>query len=93
MEKLDEPTGAPKAPRIPRSYAVIVGVSKYRNLEAKLQLQFAERDAQAIFTALISPEGGNFRVENVHVLTNEKATLAALLRQILAHRTPRSHPR
>ncbi len=82
VEKLDEPTGAPKAPRIPRSYAVIVGVSKYRNLEAKLQLQFAERDAQAIFTALISPEGGNFRVENVHVLTNEKATLAAIRKEI-----------
>ncbi|HEY1495921.1 MAG TPA: caspase family protein, partial [Candidatus Solibacter sp.] len=82
VEKLDEPTGAPKAPRIPRSYAVIVGVSKYRNLEAKLQLQFAERDAQSIFTALISPEGGNFRVENVHVLTNEKATLAALRKEI-----------
>ena len=82
VEKLDEPAGAPKAPRIPRSYAVIVGVSKYRNLESKLQLQFAERDAQAIFTALISPEGGNFRVENVHVLTNEKATLAALRKEI-----------
>ena len=82
VEKLDEPTGAPKAPRIPRSYAVIVGVSKYRNLESKLQLQFAERDAQSIFTALISPEGGNFRVENVHVLTNEKATLAALRKEI-----------
>uniref|UniRef100_Q01TV3 Peptidase C14, caspase catalytic subunit p20 n=1 Tax=Solibacter usitatus (strain Ellin6076) TaxID=234267 RepID=Q01TV3_SOLUE len=82
VEKLDEPAGAPKPPRIPRSYAVIVGVSKYRNLESKLQLQFAERDAQAIFTALISPEGGNFRVENVHVLTNEKATLAALRKEI-----------
>jgi tetratricopeptide (TPR) repeat protein len=83
VEKLDNETaGAPKAPRIPRSYAVIVGVSQYRNLEARLQLQFAERDAQAIFTALISPEGGNFRVENVHVLTNEKATLAALRKEI-----------
>ena len=30
VEKLDEPAGAPKAPRIPRSYAVIVGVSKSR---------------------------------------------------------------
>ncbi len=83
VEKLDaEPAGAPKAPKIPRSYAVIVGVSRYRNLDAKLQLQFAERDAQSIFTALISPEGGNFRVENVHLLINEKATLAALRQEI-----------
>ena len=48
----------------------------------RISCAFAERDAQAIFTALISPEGGNFRVENVHVLTNEKATLAGLRREI-----------
>jgi tetratricopeptide (TPR) repeat protein len=82
IEKLDTEPTAPKAPQIPRSYAVIVGVSKYRNLEAKYQLQFAERDAQSIFTALISPEGGNFRFENVHMLTNEKATLAAVRNEI-----------
>src|SRR4029077_288713 len=82
VERLDQPTGAAKAPQIPRSYAVIVGVSRYKNLEPKFQLQYAERDAQSIYTALISPEGGNFRVENVHLLTNEKATLAALRNEI-----------
>jgi tetratricopeptide (TPR) repeat protein len=83
VEKLDTaPAAAPRAPQIPRSYAVIVGVSRYRNLDAKYQLRYAERDAQAVFTALISPEGGNFRVENVHVLTDEKATLAALRNEI-----------
>src|ERR1035441_9383209 len=83
VEKLDDtaPT-APTAPKIPTSYAVIIGVSKYPKLPAELQLQFTERDAQAIFTALISPEGGNFRVENVHMLTGDKATLAALRREI-----------
>ncbi len=82
IEKLEAEPSAPKAPQIPRSYAVIVGVSSYRNLEARYQLKYAERDAQAIFTALISPEGGNFRVENVHLLTNEKATLAAVRAEI-----------
>ncbi|HXB73886.1 MAG TPA: tetratricopeptide repeat protein [Candidatus Acidoferrales bacterium] len=72
----------PKLVLIPRSYAVIVGVSRYQKLPENLQLQFAERDAQSIFTALISPEGGNFKVENVHLLTNDKATLAALKREI-----------
>jgi tetratricopeptide (TPR) repeat protein len=67
---------------VPRSYAVIVGVSRYPNLPANQQLQFAERDAQSIYTVLISPEGGNFKAENVHVLTGEKATLAALRREI-----------
>ena len=73
---------APKTQQIPVSYAVIVGISHYRNLPEKDQLHFADRDAQSIFTALISPEGGNFRVENVHMLTNEKATLADLRREI-----------
>jgi tetratricopeptide (TPR) repeat protein len=82
IEKLDTAPSAPKGVQIPRSYAVIVGVSSYRNLPADKQLRYAERDAQAIFTALISPEGGNFRVENVHMLTNEKATLAALRNEI-----------
>ena len=40
-----------------------------------LQLQFAERDAEAIYSILISPEGGNFRAENVHKLIGAKATL------------------
>lgn len=83
VERLDTPPETiVKTVRIPVSYAVIVGISKYPKLAAKDQLAFAERDAQAIFTSLISPEGGNFRVENVHVLTNEKATLAALRREI-----------
>jgi len=83
VERLDTPPGVlSKTVRIPVSYAVIVGISKYAKLADKDQLAFAERDAQAIFTSLISPEGGNFRVENVHVLTNEKATLAGLRREI-----------
>jgi tetratricopeptide (TPR) repeat protein len=76
-----EPT-APALFNIPRSYALIVGISNYKNLSAEQQLRYAERDAQAMFTILISPEGGNFKVENVHVLTNEKATLANLRREL-----------
>src|SRR5205807_2811199 len=81
-EKVDEPAPAPNGFAIPRSYAVIVGVSQYRNLDAKDQLKYAERDAQAMYTILISPEGGNFKAQNVHILTNEKATLAALRQEI-----------
>jgi tetratricopeptide (TPR) repeat protein len=81
LEKIETPE-TPKAPVIPRSYAVIVGISRYQNLPANLQLQYAERDAQAIYTILISPEGGNFKAENVHVLTGDRATLAGLRREI-----------
>jgi hypothetical protein len=59
-----------------------VGVSQYPKLGPKQQLKFTERDAQAISTILISPEGGNFKAENVHVLSGAKATLAGLRREI-----------
>jgi len=82
LEKIDDPTQPAKSVAIPRSYAVVVGISHYNNLPPKLQLQFAERDAQSLYTVLISPEGGNFKAENVHVLTGAKATLAALRKEI-----------
>ena len=82
IEKIgNEPAPQPKG-GIPRSYAVIVGISSYQKLPAKWQLQFPERDAQSIYTILISPEGGNFKQENVHVLAGAKATLAAIRHEI-----------
>jgi tetratricopeptide (TPR) repeat protein/uncharacterized caspase-like protein len=75
---------APPAPKksssvqIPRSYALVIGIAKYKNLSAQQQLQYSERDAEAIYSILISPEGGNFRAENVHSLTGTKATMAAI---------------
>jgi hypothetical protein len=37
-----------------------VGIASYKNLPSKAQLEFSERDADAIYSILISPEGGNF---------------------------------
>lgn len=82
LEKIEPDANLPKAPTIPRSYAVIVGISHYANIPSKLQLQFPERDAQSIYTTLISPEGGRFKAENVVLLTGAKATLAAMREQI-----------
>jgi tetratricopeptide (TPR) repeat protein len=67
---------------IPRSYALVVGIAGYQNLEAKDQLRFPERDAESIYSILISPEGGNFRAENVHRLIGPRATLANLRREL-----------
>ena len=79
-----EPTSSTSAPVAmpPRSYALVVGVSKYINLPDRMQLPYAERDSQLMYTVLISPGGGNFKAENVHLLTNEKATLASLRQEI-----------
>src|SRR5689334_1679447 len=70
--------GQPQGVHIPRSYALVVGIANYQNLAAAQQLQFPERDAEAIYSILISTEGGNFRAENVHKLVGPKATLARL---------------
>src|SRR5262249_20964788 len=59
IEKVEDTVPAAPGFSIPRSFAVIAGISRYKNLPANLQLQYAERDAQSIYTILISPEGGN----------------------------------
>ncbi len=85
VERLDDPLPTPGikgVPLPPRSFAVIVGISKYQNLPANLQLNYSERDAQSIYTILISPEGGNFKAENVHILAGDKATLAGVRHEI-----------
>ncbi|MGA2157510.1 MAG: caspase family protein, partial [Bryobacteraceae bacterium] len=45
---------APTAVAIPRSYALVLGIANYKNLAAKDQLQFSERDAESIYSILIS---------------------------------------
>ncbi|MBS1826962.1 MAG: tetratricopeptide repeat protein [Acidobacteria bacterium] len=67
---------------VPRSYAVVIGVQNYPKLDAKLQLKYTERDAESVYSILISREGGNFRAENVHKLTGAKATLANIRNEI-----------
>ncbi len=67
---------------IPRGYALIVGIAKYRNLPAAAQLHYSERDAESIYSILISPEGGNFKAENVHKLIGSNATLSRLRQEL-----------
>ena len=67
---------------IPRSYALVVGVSRYLNLPASDQLQYPGQDADDIYSTLISPEGGQFPPENVHKLVNDQVTLANLRHEL-----------
>jgi tetratricopeptide (TPR) repeat protein len=62
-------------PTVPRGYALVVGVSKYKSLSAELQLDSPEKDAEAIYRVLISAGGGAFPAENVHKLLGSDATL------------------
>jgi tetratricopeptide (TPR) repeat protein len=76
------PAASAGVPSIPRSYALIIGIAAYEKLPEKAQLQYSERDAESMYSILISPEGGNFKAENVRKLVGPRATLANVRREI-----------
>ncbi|MGC8550420.1 MAG: tetratricopeptide repeat protein [Acidobacteriaceae bacterium] len=67
---------------IPQSYALVIGIAHYKNLPASEQLKYPDRDAESIYTVLISPEGGQFPPDHVHKLINSQATLANIKYQL-----------
>jgi tetratricopeptide (TPR) repeat protein len=82
IEKSPSTESPQSAVVIPRSYALVVGISQYQNLPPANQLRFTERDAERIYSILISPAGGNFKAENVHKMIGPKATLQSLRREL-----------
>ena len=59
-----------------QTYALLVGVSKYAKPE--LSLQYADADADVFSKLLESPRLGGVPAQNILLLTNEKATTAAV---------------
>jgi len=59
-----------------QTYALLVGISKYAKPE--LSLQFADKDADVFGDLLESPRGGGLPPGNVMLLTDQKATTAAV---------------
>jgi len=59
-----------------QTYALLVGISKYAKPE--LALQFANADASVFAKLLESPRGGGLTSDHVLLLTDEKATTAAV---------------
>ncbi len=69
-------------------WAVVIGVSTYKNLAPKDQLEFAHRDASDFADFLRSPNGGGFPSNQLMLLTNQTATLSAM-RSALGTTLPR----
>lgn len=78
----DDPAVTKPPVGIPRGYALVIGIANYKNLPSKAQLEFPERDAESMYSVLISPEGGNFKAEDVHRLIGPKATMANMRREL-----------
>jgi tetratricopeptide (TPR) repeat protein/uncharacterized caspase-like protein len=70
-------------------WAVVIGVSSYKNLAPKEQLEFAHRDAEEFAAFLRSPNGGGFPSRQLTLLMNQSATLSAM-RSALGTTLPRS---
>jgi uncharacterized caspase-like protein/tetratricopeptide (TPR) repeat protein len=70
-------------------WAVVIGVSRYKNLAPKSQLEFAHRDAEDFAAFLRSPKGGGYPPSQLKLLTNQAATLSAI-RSALGTTLPRS---
>ncbi len=61
-----------------KTYALMIGVSKYQKLPQDLWLQYADADAKTFGQHLTSPRGGGVPADQMVVLTNEQATTAAV---------------
>jgi hypothetical protein len=74
--------GAPIAAALPtyvrRKFALVIGIGDFLD-PAVPRLKYAAKDARDFAAALMDPEHGNFSSENVTLLTNDKATRAAIL--------------
>lgn len=75
MVRLGTPEELKTPLRVPRGWAVVIGISKHKNLASEANLAFAEKDAENFYSALISKEAGNLEFENVKKLIGPLATL------------------
>jgi hypothetical protein len=62
----------------PQTWALLVGISRYPQLGAGMQLPGADADARALARFLESPRGGAVPPHHVQVLVNQEATLRNL---------------
>jgi Tfp pilus assembly protein PilF len=61
-----------------KTYALMIGISKYQKLPQDLWLQFADADAKAFSQHLASARGGGIPADQMLVLSDEGATTAAI---------------
>lgn len=73
-----EPKRLP-ARRSGKTYALLIGISRYQQDPPVTSLQFADKDAETFATLLRMPIAGELENQDqIHLLTNEKATRAGI---------------
>jgi uncharacterized caspase-like protein len=61
-----------------KTFALVIGISKYEKLPHDLWLQYPDADAKALSQHFASPRGGAVPPDQMLVLTNEQATTVAI---------------
>ena len=69
--------GGPDLQKKPDLYVLAVGISKYK--DTNLQLEYADKDAEAVVKLFTSQKGGMFNDVKVRMIVNEEATREAIL--------------
>lgn len=66
--------------KMPQIWAVVVGVSQYK--DASKNLKYADKDATDFYNFMKSPQGGALTDEHITLLTNEKATRGNIIKAL-----------
>jgi len=75
---------AADVPGAGKTYALVVGISKYQKLPEDLWLQYPDKDAKALADFLASPRGGGLAADQILMLTNDQATTAGVRKGLAA---------
>src|SRR3954453_23564106 len=77
--RYDKRDDSPSGMKVPgKVWALVIGISTYKNLPAQAQLRFAHRDADEFARFLRSPAGGSVPGSQIRVLTDSDATVSAI---------------
>lgn len=79
-EVIRTPAVATTIPKMPKVYAVVIGVSEYK--DRTMNLEFADDDARLFYDYLKSPNGGALPDDHITLLLNEKATRANIIKAL-----------
>jgi tetratricopeptide (TPR) repeat protein len=61
-------------------WAIIVGISRYEH--ERLNLKYADRDAEELYKLLMTPSGGGFEEDHIKKLINEEATTSEITKAL-----------
>lgn len=72
------PSSPSQSQRGPKTLGLIVGVGEFKFLPKENGLEYSEKDAKDFYNVMVSPNGGSVPRDAIQLMTQEKATSAAV---------------